>query len=124
MATLAAARQPGSAEVCIRIVGAREALALNRRYRDRDYATNVLSFPAELPAGCACALLGDLAICAPVVAREAREQGKTPRSHYAHMTVHGILHLLGYDHQDEPSASRMETLETQILASFGIADPY
>jgi rRNA maturation RNase YbeY len=90
----------------------------------RDYATNVLSFPHEPAPGEHSGLLGDLVIGAPVVAREAREQGKTARDHYAHMTIHGVLHLLGYDHEDERDAGRMETLEARILASLGIDDPY
>ena len=97
---------------------------MNRQYRGKDYATNVLSFPAELPRGVTSPLLGDLVVCAPVVAREAREQGKPPRDHYAHLTVHGVLHLLGFDHQNERDATRMETLETRVLAALGIADPY
>ncbi len=97
---------------------------LNRRYRDRDYATNVLSFPAELPAGLQLPLLGDIVICAPVVAREAGEQGKKLRNHYAHLTVHGVLHLLGHEHQHDTEAERMEKLERSILARLGIADPY
>lgn len=123
-AALAGARHRKPAELSIRIVGTREGRALNRRYRGRDYATNVLSFPVELPRGVALPLLGDLAICAPVVAREAREQGKPPRNHYAHLTVHGVLHLLGYDHQNARDAARMEQLEIRILAVLGIADPY
>jgi probable rRNA maturation factor len=123
-AALHGARHRKPAELSIRIVGAREGRALNRQYRDKDYATNVLSFPAELPRGVASPLLGDMVICAPVVAREAREQGKSARDHYAHLTVHGVLHLLGFDHQNERDATRMETLETRILATLGIADPY
>ena len=123
-AALAAARHRKPVELSIRIVGAREGRALNRRYRGRDYATNVLSFPVDLPRGIASDLLGDLAICAPVVAREAREQGRSPRDHYAHLTVHGVLHLLGYDHQHDMEAQRMEALETRILAGLGIGDPY
>ena len=123
-AALQGARHRQSAELSIRIVGAREGRVLNRQYRDKDYATNVLSFPVELPRGIASPLLGDLVICAPVVAREAREQGKSPRDHYAHLTVHGVLHLLGFDHQDERDATRMEALETRILAGLGITDPY
>jgi probable rRNA maturation factor len=121
---LQGARHRKPAELSIRIVGAREGRALNRQYRGKDYATNVLSFPVELPRGVASPLLGDLVICAPVVAREAREQGKAPRDHYAHLTVHGVLHLLGFDHQNERDATRMEALETRILAGLGIADPY
>lgn len=123
-AALAGARHRQPAEVSIRIVGAREGRALNRQYRDKDYATNVLSFPVELPRGVTAPLLGDLVICAPVVAREAREQGKQARDHFAHLTVHGILHLLGYDHLNDADAERMEALETRILATLGIADPY
>ena len=123
-ATLHGARHRKATELSIRIVGAREGRVLNRQYRGKDYATNVLSFPVELPRGITSPLLGDLVICAPVVVREAREQGKSPRNHYAHLTVHGVLHLLGFDHLDERDAVRMEALETRILAELGIADPY
>jgi probable rRNA maturation factor len=123
-AALSDAGLRGRAELSIRVVGLREGRALNRQYRGKDYATNVLSFPVELPRGVASPLLGDLVICAPVVAREAREQHKAPRDHYAHLTVHGVLHLLGFGHQNERDATRMETLETRILATLGIADPY
>lgn len=123
-AALAGAGHHGPAELSIRIVGAREGRSLNRRYRGRDYATNVLSFPAEVPAGLGPPLLGDIVVAAPVVVREAREQDKSARAHYAHLTVHGVLHLLGYDHQREREAARMEKLETGILAKLGIADPY
>lgn len=110
----------------IRIVGASESRRLNRTWRGKDKPTNVLSFPAgpletaipELPE------LGDLAICAPIVAREAREQGKPALFHWAHMIVHGVLHLLGYDHEDERDAERMEALEVRILARMGIDNPY
>ena len=116
------------ADLAIRIVGAKEGRALNRHYRGRDYATNVLSFPAELPdglpAGVRMPLLGDLVICAPVVAREAREQKKPPAAHYAHLTVHGVLHLLGWDHEDAREAECMEQLEREILAGLGVDDPY
>jgi probable rRNA maturation factor len=84
----------------------------------------VLSFPADLPEGVKLPLLGDLVICAPVVAREAAEQGKSLNAHYAHLTVHGVLHLLGWDHDDEREAECMEQLEREILATLGIADPY
>jgi probable rRNA maturation factor len=123
-AALRGAKRRKPAELAIRIVGADEGRALNRDYRGKDYATNVLSFPVELPPGIALPLIGDLAICAPVVQREAAEQGKAVRDHWAHLTIHGVLHLLGYDHVDERDATVMEALETRILASLGIADPY
>jgi probable rRNA maturation factor len=123
-AALAAAKRRKPAELSIRIVGTREGRTLNRDYRDKDYATNVLSFPTELPPGVSLPLIGDLAICAPVVAREASEQHKLARDHWAHMTVHGVLHLLGYDHIDDNEAEVMEALEKRILAKLGIDDPY
>ena len=123
-ATLRAANRRRDSELSIRIVDAREGRRLNRDYRQRDYATNVLSFPAELPAGLKLPLIGDLVICAPVVLREAVEQGKHLRDHYAHLSVHGTLHLLGFDHEHEPEAKAMEALERGILAQFGMADPY
>jgi probable rRNA maturation factor len=106
----------------IRIVGAAESRALNRTWRGKDKPTNVLSFANE--ASTPEPFLGDLAICAPVVAREAREQGKDPKAHWAHMVVHGVLHLLGYDHEDDRDAAVMESREVKILAQFGYADPY
>lgn len=116
------------ADLAIRVVDSKEGRSLNRHYRGRDYATNVLSFPADmpegLPEGVRLPLLGDLVICAPVVAREAREQKKALNDHYAHLTVHGALHLLGWDHEDEREAECMEQLEREILAGLGIADPY
>ena len=112
------------ADLAIRIVDEREGQALNRHYRGKDYATNVLSFPAELPEGVKLPLLGDLVICAPVVAREAAEQGKPVAAHYAHLTVHGCLHLLGWDHENDADAQAMEQLEREILAGLGLPDPY
>ena len=116
------------ADLAIRLVDAKEGRALNRHYRGRDYATNVLSFPADLPEGLPegvrLPLLGDLVLCAPVVAREAREQGKPLAAHYAHLTVHGTLHLLGWDHGNDVEADAMEQLEREILAGLGIDDPY
>lgn len=110
--------------VNVLIAGEPAAHEFNHRYRGRDYATNVLSFPADpLPDGNADAI-GDLVLCAPVIAREAREQGKTSRDHYAHLTVHGVLHLLGHEHEDEANAERMEALERRILGRLGITDPY
>ena len=123
-AALKGARRRKATEVAIRIVDADEGQALNLQYRGRDYATNVLSFPADLPPGLALPLIGDLVICAPVVAREAAEQGKKAADHWAHMTVHGTLHLLGYDHIEDGEAEAMEALETRILAGLGISDPY
>lgn len=111
-------------DLAIRVVDAKEGRALNRHYRGRDYATNVLSFPVDLPEGVDLPMLGDLVICAPVVAREAKEQGKPLAAHYAHLTVHGVLHLLGLDHEDEREAEAMELLEREILAGLGIPDPY
>ena len=122
--TLRMAKRRGNTELSIRLADADEGQSFNRQYRDRDYATNVLSFPVELPAGVKLPLLGDLVICAPVVAREAHEQGKPLRDHYAHMTIHGILHLLGYDHENDQDAERMEALERRILAELQIRDPY
>ena len=112
------------ADLALRLVDEREGLALNRHYRGKDYPTNVLSFPAELPEGVELPILGDIVLCAPVVAREAIEQGKALNTHYAHLTVHGILHLLGFDHEDDREAEAMELLERQILATLGIEDPY
>ncbi|TLY47395.1 MAG: rRNA maturation RNase YbeY [Gammaproteobacteria bacterium] len=123
-AALAGAKRRASTTLSIRVVDTAEGRQLNRRYRHKDYATNVLSFPAELPRGLKLPLLGDLVICAPVVAREAAEQGKNLRDHYAHLTIHGVLHLLGYDHETPAEAERMEMLERRILAGLGIADPY
>jgi probable rRNA maturation factor len=112
----------------IRIVDKQEAQRFNRDYRNKDYATNVLSFPAELPEGLPSAIrqsqLGDLLICAPVVASEASEQCRTEADHWAHLTIHGVLHLLGYDHEGTDEAEVMEALETEILAKLGISDPY
>jgi probable rRNA maturation factor len=108
----------------IRIVDEAESRALNKRYRGKDKPTNVLSFPFEAPQGVDIDHLGDLVICAAVVDREAADQHKPLDHHWAHMVVHGVLHLRGYDHQDEQQASAMEALETQILKGLGIADPY
>ncbi|ATS21620.1 heat-shock protein [Xanthomonas phaseoli pv. phaseoli] len=116
------------ADLAVRVVDEKEGCSLNHHYRGKDYATNVLSFPAELPEGLPMGikmpLLGDLVICAPVVAREAAEQGKLLAAHYAHLTVHGTLHLLGWDHEDDKEAEAMEQLEREILADLGIDDPY
>lgn len=112
----------------IRIVSETESQALNRDYRGKDTPTNVLSFPAELPPELVAELdevpMGDLAICAEVVAREALEQGKPLLAHWAHMTVHGVLHLLGHDHIEQADAARMEPLEIAILTKLGWDNPY
>jgi len=111
----------GSAEITVRVVGAAEARRLSRRYRGEDHATNVLSFPYLRSRGM---VQGDIVLCAPVIAREARFQGKTLESHFAHMTVHAVLHLQGYDHLRPRAAGRMETLEKRLLAKLGYPDPY
>jgi probable rRNA maturation factor len=112
------------AEVTVRLVDEDEGLMLNRRYRRKDSPTNVLSFAAQLPADIASPVLGDLVMCAPLVMREAAEQGKRPDAHWAHLTIHGILHLLGYDHETSAQAEEMESLEALILARLGYPDPY
>lgn len=111
-------------EVCLRIVGCEEMTVLNSRYRGKDKPTNVLSFPADIPAELALPLLGDIVICADIVAEQATQQEKTASAHWAHMCVHGMLHLQGHDHQNEADALEMETLETHILAELGYASPY
>lgn len=112
------------AELTIRVVDEPESAELNGTYRHKQGPTNVLSFPFEAPPGVELPLLGDIVICAPVVAREAVEQGKTAAAHWAHMTVHGCLHLLGYDHIEPAEAEIMETLEKDVLSALGYADPY
>ena len=125
--TVAAADPDRDADVSVRIVDEQEMRALNRDYREQDKPTNVLAFPAGdtgfVPPG-EMPLLGDIVVCAAVVAREADEQGKPPGHHRSHMLVHGTLHLLGHDHVTDPQAQAMEALERQILDSLGIADPY
>lgn len=127
-AVLAALSITQPCSVDIRVVGINEGRALNGQYRDKDYATNVLSFAAELPEALLAELderpLGDLAICAEVVAREADEQGKALAAHWTHMIVHGALHLLGYDHIAPEDAARMEPLEREILSALGVDNPY
>ena len=110
----------GDAEVTVRIVDTAEGRELNRTYRGKDYATNVLTFVMNASAP----YEGDLVLCAPVVTKEAREQRKDSIAHYAHLTVHGILHLQGFDHDDEHEAEAMEKLETRILKRLGLPDPY
>jgi probable rRNA maturation factor len=114
---LAALRQ--NAEIALRIVDTDEGRELNHTYRGKDYATNVLTFPLHDDP-----LMGDIILCAPVVAREATEQNKTLEAHYAHLTVHGVLHLQGYDHETDEDAGLMEALEVQIVTKLGYPDPY
>lgn len=111
-------------ELTVRVVGEAEGVQLNRDYRHGAGATNVLSFPFAGAAALEPVLLGDVVICAPVVRREAAQQGKEPMAHWAHMVVHGTLHLLGYDHLDTADAERMEALEKSTLKSLGFSDPY
>jgi probable rRNA maturation factor len=109
-----------NARVTVRVVGGSEGRALNRNFRGRNYATNVLSFRMrDQPA-----LEGDLALCAPVIAREARAQGKSLAAHYAHLVVHGVLHLQGHDHETRSGARRMERRESRIVTALGFPDPY
>jgi probable rRNA maturation factor len=112
------------ASVTVRVVGRREGAELNYRWRRRNGPTNVLSFPADGVDHAVPGLLGDIVICAPVVETEAREQGKTRDAHWAHMVVHGVLHLLGLDHVRKSEARRMEAEEKRILAELGYPDPY
>jgi probable rRNA maturation factor len=121
---IALAGRSEPAEMTIRIVDEDEGMELNRRYRHKDAATNVLSFPVSIPAGITTSLLGDLVMCAPVVIREAKEQDKQAQAHWAHLTIHGTLHLLGYEHESSDQAAEMESLETAMLAALGYPDPY
>lgn len=111
-------------EITIRIVDEPESQMLNATYRGKDKPTNVLSFPFEAPEGIELALLGDLIICRQVVEREAAEQNKPLEAHWAHLAIHGTLHLLGYDHLTEEEATEMESLETRIMHGLGFDDPY
>ena len=119
---------PESIEACIRVVEEEESRALNSAYRKRDKPTNVLSFPADVivPSGSGAVkkILGDIVVCDPVVRREAQAQNKSVHDHYAHMVVHGMLHLYGHDHVDQADADVMEELEREILDELGVADPY
>ena len=128
LAALQQAGFQGAAEITVRVVDANESQTLNRDYRDKDKPTNVLSFPNELPdflrKELAVLPLGDLVICAPVIVQEAAQFGKRESDHWAHLTIHGVLHLLGYDHIEDAEADAMESLEVTILRTLGITDPY
>ncbi|MDX2458127.1 MAG: rRNA maturation RNase YbeY [Gammaproteobacteria bacterium] len=113
-----------AAELTVRIVDEAEITALNRQYRGKDGPTNVLSFPYEGITGMTSNLLGDIVVCAPVVAGESVAQDKPLEAHWAHMVIHGVLHLLGYDHHKEGDASRMEVTEITLLAGLGYTNPY
>lgn len=113
-----------NAEVSVYIVDEDEGQELNSQYRGKDYPTNVLSFPADIAEEVGIPLLGDLVVCAPVVEREAQEQNKALAAHWAHMLVHGTLHLVGFDHIDDDEAETMEALETQIVTGLGYPAPY
>ena len=122
---LALRQRSNDSELTIRVVDEAEGRELNKTWRHKDYATNVLSFPADVPDELLdIPLLGDLVICAPVVTREAAEQGKPALAHWAHLVIHGCLHLLGYDHIDDAEAEEMESLEQELLAELGHPDPY
>ncbi|MBM7061413.1 rRNA maturation RNase YbeY [Pseudomonas sp. UL073] len=122
---LALRQRQGDSELTIRLADEPEARELNHTYRAKDYATNVLSFPADVPDEMLdIPLLGDLVICPAVVEREAAEQGKAPEAHWAHLVIHGCLHLLGYDHLEDVEAEEMEALERELLAELGHPDPY
>jgi len=117
---------PSSTETnaCLRVVDEPEAKALNNQYRHIDKATNVLSFPAEIPSQVGMNFLGDIVICAPVVDYEVQQQSKASNAHWAHLLIHGILHLQGYDHEDDQTADEMESLEIEILQRLNIPNPY
>lgn len=116
--------QHGDTELTIRFVGEKESAELNEQYRHKNGSTNILSFPFDAPAEVDLNLLGDLIICADVVKKEARQQKKEELAHWAHMVIHGTLHLLGYDHLTDEQASVMEAKEIKILSQLGYTDPY
>ena len=120
----ASGQERQEAEISLRIVDNDEGTELNEHWRQKQGPTNVLSFPSDFPAELNLPLLGDLVVCSPVVEREALEQGKSLQAHWAHMIVHGTLHLLGYDHIADEEAQEMEALESQVIQQLGFPDPY
>jgi len=123
-AALALGRRAHGSELALLIVGAARSRTLNRRYRGRDCPTNVLSFPAAAQPTAASVMLGDIVICPEVLLREARAQHKAPRAHWMHLYVHGVLHLIGHDHEHSAQARRMEQREVRVLRALGVANPY
>jgi probable rRNA maturation factor len=123
-ATSVLQQQAAPVELVVRLVDEAEITALNRRYRGKDGPTNVLSFHSEAPADVSSGLIGDIVICAPVVASEAVLQDKSLEAHWAHLVIHGVLHLLGFDHHSDDEAQRMESREISLLADLGFDDPY
>ena len=123
-ATAAVGSVRHEAEISLRIVDIKEGAELNEQWRNKSGPTNVLSFPSDLPPELELPLLGDLVVCAPVVEKEAQQQSKQLQAHWAHMIVHGTLHLLGYDHIEDQQAEKMESLETAIMKALGFPDPY
>ncbi|MDG2018087.1 MAG: rRNA maturation RNase YbeY [Porticoccaceae bacterium] len=122
--SVAVGSKTGDTELSVRIVDEQEGQALNEKYRGANGPTNVLSFPFDAQIPEPLPLIGDIVICAPVVAREAKQQNKDLKAHWAHMIIHGVLHLLGYDHQNDSEAVIMETLETDIMQNLGFPPPY
>ena len=122
--TLALAQDPKSAEITVRIVDEEECAELNTQFRNRQGPTNVLAFPYDCTAQDGVDLYGDIVICAPVVARESKEQHKDLQSHWAHMVIHGTLHLMGYDHTEKKDAETMEALECSLMDNLGYNNPY
>ena len=121
-ATLMTAHETG--QICIRIVDEAEIQQLNEQYRHKNTPTNVLSFPTNIPSQINLKILGDVIICAPIITKEAVEYGVSETAHFSHMVIHGVLHLLGHDHQEKEDTEKMQTQEIKLLSQFGFANPY